>query len=205
MLNRKPIFDTVREMLGRGFTQDDVDRLDDAIDLAESALTAEAGPAPDFEGDRTIGDAGLELIKSFEGCYKPIGNGKFTAYPDPGSRNGEPWTIGWGSTGSDISKGTVWTQEQCDERFATDISKYVDAVARELGDVPTTQNQFDALVSFHYNTGAIHRATLTRKHKDGDFGGTEREFLRWVYNDGQMLRGLKRRREAEAKLYATGS
>ncbi len=31
-MNRKPIFDAVRTMLGRGFTHAEVDALDDAID-----------------------------------------------------------------------------------------------------------------------------------------------------------------------------
>lgn len=203
MINRKPIFDAVREMLGRGFKKSEVQQLDDAIDLAEGALTAKEGPPPSEKQGRRIGQKGLDLIKQFEGCHRPLGNGKFEAYPDPGSRNGEPWTIGWGSTGAGIKKGTVWTQEQCDKRFEKDIQKYADEVARELGSAPTTQNQFDALVSFHYNTGAISKASLTRRHKSGDFEGAKDQFMRWVYNDGKVLRGLKRRREAEAKLYAS--
>jgi hypothetical protein len=34
-MNKEPIFDAVRDLLGRGFTQDEVDRLDRAIDRAE--------------------------------------------------------------------------------------------------------------------------------------------------------------------------
>jgi GH24 family phage-related lysozyme (muramidase) len=36
-------------------------------------------------------------------------DGRFDAYPDPAT-GGAPWTIGWGSTGPDITKGTVWTK-----------------------------------------------------------------------------------------------
>ena len=66
---------------------------------------------------------------------------------------------------------------------------------------PTSQPQFDALVSFHYNTGAIGRATLTKLHKVGDFAGAAAEFGKWVHAGGRRLAGLVRRREAEAALY----
>ncbi len=126
---------------------------------------------------------------------------KLNAYPDPGSRDGTPWTIGWGSTGPGIHKGVVWTQEEADERFAKDLAKYAADVSKAIGDAPTDQSQFDALVSFHYNTGAIGRATLTKKHKAGDYAGAAAQFGLWVRNDGKILRGLVRRRAEEAALY----
>jgi GH24 family phage-related lysozyme (muramidase) len=67
----------------------------------------------------------------------------------------------------------------------------------------TTQAQFDALASFHYNTGAIARASLTRKHCAGDHAGAMREFARWVRAGGKVLPGLVRRRAAEASLYGS--
>ncbi len=148
-----------------------------------------------------IGKKGLELIHSFESCAKKRSDGRFEAYPDPGSRDGKPWTIGWGSTGSDIGPGTIWTQEQCDERFAEDMAKYAAEVEAAIGNARTTQNQFDALVSFHYNTGAIRAATLTRRHIAGDRAGTQEAFMWWNKNDGKVMPGLTRRRRAEADLY----
>ena len=153
---------------------------------------------------RRIGAQGIALIKRFEGCAKRRADGQIEAYPDPGT-GGDPRTIGWGATGAGIGPGTLWTQEQCDARFERDLAAYAAAVDRALGDVPTAQAQFDALVSFHYNTGAIARATLTRKHKGGDFEGARREFARWNRAGGRVLRGLVRRRAAEAKLYSAGS
>ncbi|HBQ91975.1 MAG TPA: glycoside hydrolase, partial [Erythrobacter sp.] len=41
-MNRKPLFDTIRRILGRGFRQSEVDRLDAAID-AVSAATSPSG------------------------------------------------------------------------------------------------------------------------------------------------------------------
>lgn len=204
-MNRKPIFDAVRKMLGRGFTAPEVKALDAAFELAEATIAATADPdeppAPAPASGRTIGAAGLKLIHSFESCEKDRPDGTFEAYPDPGSRDGHPWTIGWGSTGPDVKPGTIWTQAQCDARFATDIQRYSNDVARAIGDTPTTQAQFDALVSFHYNTGAIATSTLTKKHRAGDYAGAAAEFARWVKNDGKVMRGLVRRREAEAALY----
>ncbi len=143
---------------------------------------------------RRTSAAGIALIHSFESC-------KLDAYPDPGSRDGTPWSIGWGSTGEGIARGLQWTQAQCDERFARDLQRYERDVARAIGDAPTTQAQFDSLVSFHYNTGAISTATLTRKHKAGDYAGAAAEFARWDKNDGKVMRGLTRRRAAEAAMY----
>ena len=56
-------------------------------------------------------------------------------------------------------------------------------------------------MSFHYNTGAIARATLTKRHVAGDFAGAAAEFARWNRAGGRVLGGLTRRRAAEAKLY----
>jgi len=148
-----------------------------------------------------IGSAGVDLIKRFEGCARLRADGRFAAYPNPGTGN-VPWTIGWGATGPGIGPGTIWTQQQCDERLARDLARYAQEVAHALGEADTTQNQFDALVSFHYNTGAIGRATLTRRHKAGDHAAAEREFARWVRAGGRVLAGLVRRRAAEARLYA---
>ena len=100
-----------------------------------------------------------------------------------------------------IGPATVWTQAQCDARLASDLEHYASEVARAIGGAPTTQAQFDALVSFHYNTGAIHRATLTKKHRAGDYEGAAAEFARWNKAGGRVLKGLVRRRAAEAKLY----
>ncbi|MEA3262782.1 MAG: lysozyme [Pseudomonadota bacterium] len=188
-MNRKPIFDAVRHLLGRSFRTAEVTALDAAIDAALSAETA-----------HRIGPDGIALIQRFEGCARKRADGTFEAYPDPGT-GGDPWTIGWGATGSEIGPGTVWSQAQCDDRLTSDLARYSADVGRAIGDAPTSQQQFDALVSFHYNTGAIARATLTKLHKAGDHAGAAAEFGKWVHAGGRRLAGLVRRREAEAALY----
>ena len=125
------------------------------------------------------------------------------AYPDPGT-GAAPWTIGWGATGPDIGPGTVWTQQQCDDRLAQDLARHAREVAETVQDAPTSQAQFDALTSFHYNTGAIRRATLLRLHRAGRFEEAADEFSRWTRAGGRVLNGLVRRRAAEELLYRSG-
>ena len=213
--NRKPFFDAIRRLIGRGFRQSEVDAIDDWLDGDTSASFPLDGvpgvPScrkAQSESPLRVGPEGIALIKRFEGCARLRRDGLVEAYPDPGT-GGEPWTIGWGATGKDIcgetriGPDTLWTQEQCDARLTSDLARYAADVLRALGDAPTTQNQFDALVSFHYNTGAIARATLTKKHKAGDFEGASTEFARWNKAGGRVLKGLVRRRAAEARLYVS--
>ena len=73
-----------------------------------------------------------------------------------------------------------------------------------LINVPLTDGQFDALVSFTYNLGggALQRSTLRRKINREEHTEVPEQFMRWVWAGGRKLRGLVRRREAEAGLYA---
>ena len=158
---------------------------------------------PDSLPTHSLGPAGRALIMGFETCARALGGGRFAAYPDPGT-GGAPWTIGWGSTGPDIRPGLIWTQAQCDARFAAEIQRYAAEVARAIGPAPTTQNQFDAMVSFHYNTGAIARAELTQCHIRGDYAGAKAGFAHWVRDGTRVMPGLVRRRAAEAELYGKG-
>lgn len=190
-MQRKIIFDTIRRLLGRRFRPSEVRILDEAIDRAVD----EEDATP-----RRVGAQGIALIKGFEGCARLRADGLVEAYPDPGS-GGDPWTIGWGATGPGIGPGSVWSRDECDARLERDLLRYAADVARAVGGAPTSQAQFDALVSFHYNTGAIARATLTRRHMAGDHAGAAAQFARWNRAGGRVLAGLTRRRAAEASLY----
>ena len=150
-----------------------------------------------------IGPDGIKLIQSFEGCAKKRPDGSYDAYPDPAS-GGDPWTIGWGSTGPDITPGTVWTQQQCDDRFAAHVADFAQKVAAAIGGAATTQHQFDAMVSLAYNIGMgnFSSSTLLRKHKAGDYAGAKAQFAVWNKAAGRVMDGLTRRRAAEAALYS---
>lgn len=146
---------------------------------------------------------GIAVAHYFESC-------KLTAYPDPGSRDGKPWTIGWGHTGPEVVEGLVWTQEQADAQFLIDVSRFEREVS-SLVKVPLTQGQFDALVLFAYNVGSdidadniaegLGDSTLLRKLNAGDYEGAALEFRKWNKNDGKVMRGLTRRRAAEECLF----
>ena len=152
----------------------------------------------------TPSPACASLVQKFEGCAKKHLNGSFMAYPDPGS-GGDPWTIGWGSTGPDVKPGVIWTQQQCDDRLAEDLAAFAKGVAKAIGTAPTTQHQFDAMVSFAYNvgTGNLAASTLLKLHKAGDHQAAAQQFARWNKAAGKVLAGLTKRRAAEAALYAS--
>jgi len=133
------------------------------------------------------------LIKRFETCV-------LHAYmPTPNDRP----TIGWGSTGPDIALGISWTQAQADDRFAHDLSIFATGVSEAVGNSPTAQSEFDALVSLAYNIGLANfrGSTLLRLHREGDRAGAATQFARWTRQAGKVLHGLERRRAAEAGLY----
>lgn len=175
----KALFDTIRDIKGAPLTQADVDAINAALSDAPGCVVSKAG---------------LALIKSFEGL-------SLKAYPDPAT-GGEPITIGYGHTGG-VKLGTVWTQAQADSRLADDVSRFANGVAKLIGDAPTTQGQYDAMVSLSYNVGLgnFGSSTLLKKHKAGDYAGAAAEFGKWVNAAGKRMNGLVRRREAEAQLY----
>jgi lysozyme len=144
----------------------------------------------------------ITLVQQFEGCAKKQANGTYNSYPDPGT-GGDPWTIGWGTTGPDIKPGLNWTQQQCDDRFTQDLTKFAVGVANAIGGAATTQQQFDALVSFSYNVGIgnLTKSTLLKLHKAGDYVGAANQFGLWNKAAGKVLPGLTKRRAAEAALY----
>lgn len=149
-----------------------------------------------------ISERGLKLIKEFEGCLRPIGGGKFVPYICPAG----VLTIGWGTTnldGKKFDKYSVWTQAQCDNALAQDMVKYERAVERRVK-VDLNQNQFDALVSFTYNCGEgnLAKSTLLKRVNAGDFKGAARQFAAWNKGAGKVLKGLVRRRAAEAALFS---
>ena len=82
--------------------------------------------------------------------------------------------------------------------FRRDVAKYEAAVNRAVK-VPVTQAQFDALVSFHYNTGAIGRASLVKRLNAGDVAGAAAGFMAW-----KKPPEIIPRRKAEQELFAKG-
>jgi lysozyme len=82
--------------------------------------------------------------------------------------------------------------------FQNDLARYEAEVVRAVT-VPVAPHEFDALVSFNYNTGAIARAALTRALNAGDRAGAGAAFMNWV-----RPASLRSRREAERDLFLHG-
>ena len=79
--------------------------------------------------------------------------------------------------------------------FARTLEKYEADVRRAIN-VPMAQHEFDALVSFHYNTGGIARAALTRHLNNGDRAKSADAFMGWLRPPE-----IKGRRKAEQRLF----
>jgi lysozyme len=78
-----------------------------------------------------------------------------------------------------------------------------EAAVRRLVTTPLTQNEFDALVSFTFNTGrgTLGKSTLLARLNAGDRSAVSTELLKYVYAGGQVSRGLQRRRAGEAAIF----
>lgn len=140
-------------------------------------------------------DRGLALIKVSEGL-------EVEAYPDPGNRiTGDPWTIGYGHT-RNVRRGDTCDEAQATAWLREDLQAAEGAV-RYLVDVPLSQGQFDALVSFVFNCGAsaFGNSTLLRLLNGGDAAGASEQFKRWNRGADGPLPGLVVRRAAERDLF----
>lgn len=90
------------------------------------------------------------------------------------------------------------TLDQVFAVFAKDIQKYEAGVLKALK-VPVSQHEFDALVSFHYNTGAIAKAALTNFLNAGNRKAAADAFMNY-----RRPAEIIERREAEQELFLTG-
>lgn len=143
---------------------------------------------------RKIGPKALALIKSFEGL-------ELKAYPDPAT-GGDPWTIGYGSTGRHVRPGLVITEADAERLLMDDLSRFEIGVEKMTGGI-STPAQFGAMVSLAFNIGLgnFQTSTLRRLHNEGDYEGAARQFIRWNKAAGRVMAGLTRRRNAETALY----
>lgn len=144
---------------------------------------------------RHVTEAGLDLIKRFEG-FSP------TIYICPA---GYP-TIGYGHVvvaHEQDQFATGITQAEATELLRKDVRIAERAVLRLIS-VPLTDGQFDALVSFTFNlgAGALQRSTLRLKANRGEHESVPAELMKWVWAAGKRMPGLVRRRKAEALTYS---
>jgi len=128
-----------------------------------------------------INDAGLEIIKHYEGYSSSV-------YRCPASR----LTIGWGSTWDHNGDPIREDQPDIDEEYAEKL------LLREIH-----HTEHAILTSFIYNVGSgnFQSSTLRMKLNRGNYYGAADEFPKWRRGGGRILRGLVRRRKSERDLF----
>lgn len=142
-----------------------------------------------------------EMLTNFEGV-------SLVAYQDSVG----VWTIGFGST-KGVRKGDKITMERAEELLAEDVKRF-EVHVNEMVEVPLTQYQFDALLSFTFNLGqgTLSRSTLLKKLNEGLYEDVPDQILRYHYAGGKDCHlpssncyGIVRRRKAEAVMFSGGN
>lgn len=148
-----------------------------------------------------VSDKGLLEIAEHEGIV-----------PAPYKDSVGVWTFGIGHTAlsgnppdpQEMGSAMPATDAELRERimraieiFRVDIRKFEDRVNTAIVQ-PLEQHEFDALVSFDFNTGGIYRAQLTKAINAGD-PNAARHFMGWLKPPE-----IRKRRTAEMNLFKTG-
>lgn len=144
----------------------------------------------------------LVLIKPFEGYAVKLPSGGCLSYPDPGT-GGDPWTIGWGSTGPSIDNKTVWTVQQAQDSLNNHVLYFTTGLLKLSPSLlSANSNQLAALISFSYNVGLRNYriSTLKKRVDSKDWQSAATEILKWNKAAGRVLAGLTKRRKAESLL-----
>ncbi len=133
---------------------------------------------------------GLSLIKKFEGC-------EYNAYKCAAG----VLTIGYGHT-EGVKEDDLVTQQEADKLLEKDI-KIFEEIVLDAVEMPLSQHQFDALVSWTFNLGGgnLNASTMLKVLNKGDYENVPAQIKRWNKAGGKVLEGLIRRREAEALLF----
>ncbi len=111
-------------------------------------------------------------------------------------------TIGYGHTSS-VHGGQTITEKDAEELLRKDLMWFEKEVNRLIS-CSLSQHEFDAIVSFTFNTGsgALGDSTFRRRMNAGENKARcfREEFPKWVNGSNGPLPGLVRRRDAEVQL-----
>ncbi len=137
-----------------------------------------------------ISKEGIDLIKHFEGC-------RLEAYEDA---VGVP-TIAYGRI-KDVKMGDSCTQAQAEAWLDEELHEY-EGYINDAVTVALTQNQFDSLVSWVYNLGPsnLKSSTMLKVLNKEQYADVPEQIQRWNKAGGKVLKGLTKRRNAEALLF----
>ena len=151
--------------------------------------------------DRRLSQTGFNAIKQFEGFSS-------RPYLDVA---GVP-TIGYGATyyqdtGRRVSLSDAPLSEpQAARLLELMVRRFADGINRYV-QVPLSQPQFDALVSWAYNVGleAARTSTLLRLLNQLNYTAAADQFPRWNKSGGRVRAGLTSRRAAERAMFLSGT
>ena len=103
---------------------------------------------------------------------------------------------------ADLSQWKSVTREEAHDFLLNHMVKDLLVIDR-LITVSLTAKQEGALIDFCYNlgTGALQASTLRRRLNAGYYEDVPAQLMRWNKAGGRVLRGLTRRRQAEAELW----
>ena len=139
----------------------------------------------------------VELVKEFEGFSA-------TPYLCPA---GVP-TIGYGSIAYQDGRRVTLDDPELTEKDALELMQHeltgcMAAALKASPTLATKPDELGAITDFVYNLGAgRYRASTLRKRIDADdWDGAKTEIMRWTRAGGKVLRGLVRRRAAEAAYF----
>jgi len=149
-----------------------------------------------------------EIIKAFETCMLAVPGrpGYFTTYRDDAG----VLTVGYGHTNfggvpPHITPGVVLSQQMCDQALSDDLLATELDVFRILQNkcpaFTPNQHQWDALISFQFNTGHLEQSSIPPKLQEGNLTGAVETLKLYVHAGGKVLNGLIRRRQCEAFLF----
>lgn len=140
--------------------------------------------------------AGRKFIEEWEESGRPLLVARWDGL-------GHVWEIGYGHTSAAgpprVQPYTTITADEADAILASDLSS-VENNVNHLVKAPISQNQFDALVSFDFNTGGLARSALLRAINHS-LPNIESDFLAWDHAGGRFVQGLYNRRLAEWKMF----
>lgn len=113
------------------------------------------------------------------------------------------WTIGYGSTGPDITAKTKpVTPEWAETRMRADAQRFVREALRASPVLAAHPEKLCVIADFCYNLGSARykASTLRRRINAERWEEAGDELLKWVWGGGRKLPGLVRRRIAEREL-----
>tara|TARA_R110000823_G_scaffold272458_3_gene391763 strand:- start:197 stop:694 length:498 start_codon:yes stop_codon:yes gene_type:complete len=156
----------------------------------------------------SISEAGIQLIKTFEGCHS-------SPYRCPAGL----WTVGYGRVlypeqarlktaeraayRLKSADDKAWSHDEIDDLLSQDLHRFQSGVLRLCSAAADNDCHLDALTSFSYNVGLgnLQASTLRMKYNRGDYSGAADEFSKWRKAGSVVLAGLVRRRAAERALF----